>query len=137
MKICSICKLEKELDSYNKNKAKKDGLNTICRICSNKRSKRYYSENTEHHKKVILKRNKRLKKENRIKLIDFKSKGCLICDEKDVCCLDFHHLSDKENEISNMAGTGVSWNAILKEISKCILVCANCHRKIHAGKIQI
>lgn len=137
MKICSICKTEKTLDSYNKNKAKTDGLNTICRSCSNIKSKEYYKENREHHKEVISQRNRRIRKDNKSKIDEVKSKGCSKCNEKEICCLEFHHLRDKDNDISIMVGTGVSWTKILEEISKCILVCANCHRKIHAGKIQI
>ena len=136
MKTCSICKEEKTLDCYNKNRGKKDGLNTICRECSNARSKQYYASNSEHHKKVIAQRNRCIRKNNRSKLDAFKVQGCSLCNEKDVCCLDFHHVSeDKDYAVSNMVG--LSWKKILEEISKCILVCANCHRKLHAGKLKI
>jgi predicted HNH restriction endonuclease len=33
--------------------------------------------------------------------------------------------------------TNISWNSARKEIQKCILVCANCHREIHAGLIDL
>ena len=45
-------------------------------------------------------------------------------------CLDFdHRTSDKWIEISRMVGRGFSPDVIAEEISKCDLVCANCHRE--------
>lgn len=137
MKTCSICKTEKTLDSFNKNRAKSDGLNTICRECSQKKSREYYSINGDYHKKAVFARNKRVKNEIKAKLEELKSVGCSKCNEKDTCCLDYHHLNEKNDGIAIMVNSGKSWEAILEEISKCILVCANCHRKIHAGKLQI
>ena len=48
---------------------------------------------------------------------------------KCVDALEFHHLSNKDFSISN--GNTPSWERIKKELDKCILVCANCHREIH------
>lgn len=66
---------------------------------------------------------------------DAKSCGCIICGEHELCCLDFHHICDKEFEIS--AGTEVSLTRLIVEIDKCVVLCANCHRKLHAGKITL
>ena len=44
---------------------------------------------------------------------------------------DFHHLSGKDNNPS-FAMANLSVEKIANEISKCIMVCANCHRLIHA-----
>ena len=62
--------------------------------------------------------------------------GCLICGEKDPVCLDFHHAGDKEIGISNGIRAGRSWNRIYLEIEKCVVVCANCHRKVHANNMR-
>ena len=46
---------------------------------------------------------------------------------------DFHHASpDKEGSPSNMADNA-SIRAIAQEVSKCTLLCANCHRIEHHG----
>ena len=42
--------------------------------------------------------------------------------------LEFDHLRDKRFEIS-AALHGRNWQAILDEIEKCEVVCANCHRR--------
>lgn len=60
--------------------------------------------------------------------------GCGLCSEQDPCCLDFHHLSDKTKAVEYLVSRGFKQRLLL-EIAKCAVVCANCHRKIHAGKI--
>lgn len=137
MKTCCTCHIELDESNFNKNKSRKDGLNSICRICSNARSKRYYQENTEKHKEVIGKRNKIIRKELIRKVNEIKAAGCSFCSEKEVCCMDFHHLSNKEDNIANMLRVGRKFSDIEEEIKKCVLLCANCHRKIHKGLIQI
>jgi hypothetical protein len=54
--------------------------------------------------------------------------GCIDCGENNHIVLDFDHLKDKKYNISRMIHDGFSWAAIKKEIAKCEVVCANCHR---------
>jgi hypothetical protein len=54
--------------------------------------------------------------------------GCVDCGEKNHVVLDFDHLKNKKYNISRMIHDGFSWAAIKKEIAKCEVVCANCHR---------
>ena len=56
------------------------------------------------------------------------SHGCHDCGEKNHIVLDFDHIRDKKHNISRMIHDGFSWKAIKKEIDKCEVVCANCHR---------
>jgi transcription elongation factor Elf1 len=76
--------------------------------------------------KKVIKRNKNLIKQ---KLVDLKTaSGCKDCGETNHIVLDFDHLRDKKYNISRMVHDGFSWAAIKKEIAKCEVVCANCHR---------
>lgn len=58
---------------------------------------------------------------------------CSKCPENHPACLDFHHKNpdEKEYEVCFMASKGSSKEQILKEIAKCDVLCANCHRKHH------
>lgn len=56
------------------------------------------------------------------------SSGCVDCGEKNHIVLDFDHLRDKKYNVSRMIHDGFSWKAIMREVSKCEVVCANCHR---------
>ena len=65
--------------------------------------------------------------------IDYKKNlKCKKCGESTPCCLDFHHTKkNKDFSISGSYTNGYSIKTILKEIKKCIVLCANCHRKHH------
>ena len=79
---------------------------------------------------------KRIRK-NRNKLIDYKKTlSCKSCGLEDYRVLEFHHLGDKENNISRMVGVGYSWKTINKEIEKCIALCSNCHRIEHWNELS-
>lgn len=66
--------------------------------------------------------------------IDLKSTlKCSHCSENHPAVLDFHHEdpSMKEFNISSMIKRRNSIETIESEIEKCIVLCANCHRKLH------
>lgn len=139
MKKCTICKKTLELTEFNKKKRNKDGLQNVCRECNREKSRLYYLHNREHHLHVMKEKKKKYIKRN-IKLINrIKSKGCATCDENDICCMDFHHMDDNKEFTISKAVTGdkTSIKTILTEIQKCACICANCHRKVHAGKLKI
>lgn len=92
--------------------------------------KQWYSNNREQQKLRMSERRKELRDWfNNIKL----SSKCSICGENHIACLDFHHTdpSTKDFDISLMVSNGLSREKILVEISKCIVLCTNCHRKLH------
>lgn len=79
-----------------------------------------------------IKRGLERRKETRKFINNIKSKkGCKYCSENDFKCLDFDHRdpSKKEYNISWMCANGYSREKILLEITKCNVVCSNCHRK--------
>jgi hypothetical protein len=69
------------------------------------------------------------KKEIKQRIKEIKeSKGCADCGVSNHIVLDFDHIKDKKYNVSRMIHDGFVWAAIKKEISKCEIVCANCHR---------
>ncbi len=57
------------------------------------------------------------------------SRGCAICGEKDVRCLQFDHLRDKDANVSELVKKNAPWNVILAEIKKTQVLCSSCHCK--------
>jgi len=71
----------------------------------------------------------RQKQQFKKRLVEIKeASGCVDCGIKNHIVLDFDHLRDKKYNVSRMIHDGFSWKSILKEISKCEVVCSNCHR---------
>jgi hypothetical protein len=49
--------------------------------------------------------------------------------------LDFHHRDPNQKDFGfgKVRANCCSWLKIANELRKCVLVCSNCHREIHAG----
>jgi hypothetical protein len=95
---------------------------------------RKYIDRQEYLIKAVTKRRKALKR----RAVALHGGACVLCGyDKHPGVLDFHHLdpSTKRFGISS-GGYSRSWARILEEISKCILVCANCHREVELGLID-
>lgn len=85
---------------------------------------------------------RRLSRERKQVRLDFVNNykamhGCKYCGEHIPVVLDLHHRGDsrKEDNVSVMVNKCRPIEEIKDEIKKCDVVCANCHRKIHAGLI--
>ena len=134
-RTCSNCKVDKSILDFNR---KGKGLQPWCKECNKIRSRLYYAQNRENHLKVIQARKNKVYKEHikRIKYIKSNS-HCSLCPEFEAICLDFHHFCKKDVLISKAVHRGYSWERILREMEKCVILCSNCHRKVHAGKLTV
>jgi 5-methylcytosine-specific restriction endonuclease McrA len=59
---------------------------------------------------------------------------CGTCGFREAVSLVFHHPPevDKISPVSRMAGVGRSLDIIKAEVAKCVVLCQNCHRELHA-----
>lgn len=137
MKICSKCKLPKSASDFHKNKGKSDGLQNICKACAKERDALSNATN-ESRRQLIKSTRTRKTSSNRRFLARYKRFiGCQNCGEKEPVVLDLHHdnADSKEGDPSNLCGR--SRKRLKDEVRKCIVLCANCHRKVHAGLLKI
>lgn len=122
MRKCKTCK-ELKSDEYFVRKSNR------CKSCQNVLSKEHYLKNKSKYLANNAAR-KNIRKEfvNEYK----KTHPCIQCGESDFRCLDFHHRdpTTKIDCIARMVLTGLL-ELIKKEIPKCDVLCANCHRKLH------
>lgn len=128
-KRCCRCKTHKSKSEFCSNKSKRDGFSSICRDCSKAKSKAYYAINKEKQKKQINNRKRKRIYENKRKIFEYLTNNPCPCGESDPRVLEFDHLRDKTKDVSLFLAGGYSWERILKEISKCQVLCANCHRR--------
>ena len=111
IKKCSRCNKYKFRWQYNKNRAKKDGLQYQCRPCQHDyHNKKWYpSKRKDHIKSVKMNKLKR-RRYNYTKVIEeYFVKGCSDCGERDIQVLEFDHVRGIKRRVGNR--------------------CRNCHKK--------
>ena len=89
------------------------------------KSRDHYNKNYPQYKKRIKERMEIVRQY----IIEVKRQGCSRRSEKHSACIDFHHTRGKDLIVSKM--WSYSLERVKQEIDKCILLCANCHRKEH------
>ena len=131
MKQCIVCKLDRPLSDYNKNKTTRDGYQRHCRECSHARFREYYRRNPFKQRAAVKERNKRVKSETQAYILDYLlGHPCVDCGEADPIVLEFDHVRGlKRANVSKMVGWNGSLGPIKEEIAKCDVRCANCHRR--------
>ena len=88
------------------------------------------------HKDRLRKKRKQHVAELRLWREQYKSKlQCMHCGEDHPACLQFHHRDRKEKSF-NIGGPIGQWRYLTlkgleEEISKCDILCGNCHAKFH------
>lgn len=116
----------RSLDSIKEEIAKCDIM------CQNCHLKLHFDEDWEQKFKdsYHLKRIERRKFCNKLK----EDTGCKECDCKDYRSLQFHHLdpNGKYKEVSMLYKR--SGNVMYEEIAKCVIICGNCHMKLHENE---
>ena len=123
-----MCKVEQLKENFNKNSRKFDGLQVDCRNCKKEYQKKWYFKNKKKHIDNCCIIRKNCVNENKKRIFDFLEKNpCVDCGETDPVVLEFDHQKDKINCISRLITS--SWNILEKEIKKCEVRCANCHRR--------
>ena len=98
-------------------------------IQENQWGREFYSRNKEARLELNRARRKMIKDF----LDKYRQEHPCSCGENHIACLQFHHLdpSTKEWGISQIANRMRSIKKIKAEISKCVVICANCHFKLH------
>lgn len=83
----------------------------------------------ECSKNAVIEKRKR----NKIALVEYKGGKCEICGyDKCIDALEFHHLDKKTKSFGIGCGDTKSLESLKKEADKCIMVCSNCHKELHA-----
>lgn len=115
MKECSACGMCLELSDFH---LKKNGsvIFSECKKC----------------RRAKVNRERR---EVKIQVIEYMGGKCAHCELIDIPeVYDLHHVdpSKKEYNIALLLRRKYTLEQLFQELAKCILLCANCHRKVHA-----
>ena len=91
---------------------------------------RKYSDRRQYLIRAVHARRKKIRE----MAVEHKGGKCEICGyDRCIDALEFHHNdhSDKKFGISAKGYTR-SWKSVVEELDKCVMLCANCHRELHA-----
>jgi hypothetical protein len=114
-RVCVECNIEKNKIEFGFRHNRINKTHAVCKKCT-----------------TILKIKKQ--RENKQKCVDYLGGECIVCKyKKSINSLHFHHLDPSIKEFTIGETHSRSFETIIKELDKCILVCANCHGEIHAG----
>lgn len=122
MKTCNTCRQTKPLSEYPSTgyNTRVDGTKVraykpSCKLCHNEATLRAFNE----------------KLDSLVSEWKCQRPGCGYDRCRDA--LDFHHKDGSEKEFVIAARPSISLEKLAAEISKCVLLCSNCHREFHAG----
>lgn len=137
LKTCRMCKLNLPKDDehfaarYDRSKKQ---YQSNCRECQKDYRKTHYLNNRQKY----IDKAKNYKDTFIQWFIGYKKNlSCQSCGENRYWVLDFHHKdpNGKDAEVSTLLKS-CNKQKILDEISKCVVLCSNCHRDLHHQEKQ-
>jgi hypothetical protein len=117
------------VSEFNWRRKRRMQRDNLCRSCRSEYHREHYQANRQRYIDQARERKQALAVERTTYLVAyFGNHPCADCGETDPVILEFDHLRDKLFDIGQSLPYR-SWQAILDEIAKCEVVCANCHRR--------
>lgn len=128
MKKCTRCKQDFKTTEFKIVNQKTGKRSALCPECKREYDREYWAK-TKYFRNERKKINtKRILERNREYIIAYlKLHPCIDCKEKDIEVLEFDHQRDKLFNVAEFRGHSIE--NLQKEIDKCVVVCANCHRR--------
>jgi 5-methylcytosine-specific restriction endonuclease McrA len=97
--------------------------------------KRTYADRAKYLTMAVAKRRRKIKAMS-VEYLGGKCQLCGYCQCNDV--LEFHHKDETKKRFGiGQKGYTRSWERVKQELDNCYLLCANCHREVHAGVTQL
>lgn len=130
MITCSKCNRADVSFYVRKRGARAGEPYTVCKDCMKARGREYYRNNTSEFRQQVAARSAARKIERAALFMLLKGAPCADCEKQfQPWQMDFDHRdpTTKIADVSALAANA-SMEVLLLEISKCDLVCANCHR---------
>ncbi|MDQ2950788.1 MAG: hypothetical protein M3R54_00835 [Chloroflexota bacterium] len=99
-------------------------------ICANCHRNRHALEDDKSGAKQV-----EFRRRTKLRAVRLHGATCYACDGGfPPPVFEFHHWDGKTKEFG-VAARGVTrpWDDVVSELAKCVMLCANCHREVHAG----
>jgi hypothetical protein len=115
---------EQSLNSYRKHRA--------ARVENMREWRESHPEKVDEQSRHSDKRKKQRKEENKERIRQYKLEHPCRCGYSDPRALVFHHREPHKKEFPISRRLSLSWDKLKVEISKCDVLCSNCHLILHS-----
>lgn len=130
-KICRKCKEEKPLSEFHKNKTCSLGVVGTCRSCTKIKLTPWLERTRQQRTQALTDRCK----DRKARAIEHFGGVCGDCGQSfPQCVFEFHHLDPSKKDFNPSAAMRLTEERMWEELSKCIMLCSNCHKIRHWGK---
>lgn len=130
MRRCNQCGETKPLSEFGDHKGNPQGKSYMCKPCRRTYDNRRYKNNPQDGRDRSAK-HKVIKYElNKTRIWAELQKPCVDCGLVDPVVMEFDHRPNEKKlyNIGAMVGNTYSIATLDRELAKCDIVCANCHR---------
>jgi hypothetical protein len=122
LRLCSKCR--RRLSEQHFGRHPDNGRQWWCKSCF----KGYFAKRGQLHRDQVAEARRLRRAESRRIVAAVFVDGCRDCGERDRTVLEFDHVGAKLGNVSDMVRGGVAPRRVQAEISRCEVVCVNCHR---------
>jgi hypothetical protein len=129
MKRCSACASDKPMEDFHLHRSRADGRQTVCKQCKQRYNAAYYEAHAVRDRAARAAARRALRRRVEDALRAAKQQPCADCGRTlHPEAMDLDHVrGDKVGDANALRRRGLA--AVLQEIAKCDVVCANCHRR--------
>lgn len=125
--------ISKYITSWKKTKQELDKCVLLCANCHRSKHRKIKKIHDGMNKTAV--HNFRINQKE--KALEYLGRRCVYCGyDKFDEALEFHHVDPRAKAFKISDGNTRSWSRVRAELDKCIIVCANCHREIHAAHLM-
>jgi hypothetical protein len=130
-KRCPNCGVTKPWSAFSSQHLREFRPSSYCRKCQRAYCKAHYRRNRDLHNSGRYQRAKRERRQKREYIWRYlDNHPCVDCGEADIVVLEFDHVTGtKDGEISTLVASNASYERLVRELAKCVVRCANCHRR--------
>jgi hypothetical protein len=131
MKACTRCGQTKSELEFSLRAKDADKRRSICIKCMGTYFRAFYERNrSAYNCAQVLYRTKYRRRNRALVLAVLEEHPCVDCGENDLTVLEFDHVRGRKiDEISALVAKGARIELLRRELEKCDVRCANCHRR--------
>jgi hypothetical protein len=134
-KECDRCGKHKSIENYRVQKCKNkvgEGYSYVYKTCKYCQTERFKGSLTQERRDKYAATSREKRRVNKFWAVEYKGGVCEHCGNVfHVAAFDFHHIDPSEKEMDVGLMMTRPRDYLIRELDKCILLCANCHRIHH------